>query len=453
VQIGLHTTQNTVTWVLTAYLLSASIFTPIMGRLGDMYGKARFLTYAVAALAVGSLLAALAGSISVMIVARVIQGIGGGVLPLSFGIVRDEFPREKVPGAIGIIAALAGAGAGFGIVLAGPIVEALDYHWLFWIPMIILTIATVATKVIVPESPVRTAGKLSWPGAILLSGWLVALLLGVSEGPTWGWASGKTIALLIASVVLAVAWVFAESGSSHPLIDMRMMRVPAVWTTNVVSLLLGVGMYAVFAFLPEFTQTPRSAGYGFGASITESGLLLLPAAAFMFIFGLLSGRLSKVFGAKALLGAGGVISIATFVILTVAHTQKWEIVLAMAIEGVGFGLAFASMSNLVVAAVPREQTGVASGMNANIRTIGGSIGAAVMGSIVTSHPQPSGLPREAGYTHGFAMLTVVAVAAAAAALLVPSSRRTTAPVADADLLPHAELGLLAAGTLSGDESE
>jgi EmrB/QacA subfamily drug resistance transporter len=453
VQIGLHTTQSTVTWVLTAYLLSASIFTPIMGRLGDMYGKARLLVFAVAALAVGSLLAALAGSISVMIVARVIQGVGGGVLPLSFGIIRDEFPREKVPGAIGIIAALAAAGAGFGIVVAGPIVEALDYHWLFWIPMIILAIATVATKLVVPESPVRTAGKLSWPGAVLLSAWLVALLLGVSEGPTWGWGSGKVLALLVAAVVLAVAWVIAESGSSHPLIDMRMMRIPAVWTTNLVSLLLGVGMYAVFAFLPEFLQTPRSAGYGFGASITVSGLLILPSAVFMFLFGMLSGRLSKLFGAKALLGAGGVISIATFVLLTVAHAQKWEILLAMAIQGVGFGLAFASMSNLVVAAVPREQTGVASGMNANIRTIGGSIGAAVMSSIVTSHPQASGLPRGIGYTHGFAMLTVVSVAAAAAALLVPSTRRATPPPDDHELLPHAELGLLAAGTLSGDEPE
>jgi MFS family permease len=232
-----------------------------------------------------------------------------------------------------------------------------------------------------------------------------------------------------------------------------MMRIPTVWTTNLVSLLLGVGMYATFAFLPEFLQTPRSAGYGFGASITESGLLILPSAAFSFLFGMFSGRLTKLFGAKALLGAGGVISIGTFVLMTVAHAQQWEILLAMAIQGVGIGLAFASMSNLVVAAVPREQTGVASGMNANIRTIGGSIGAAVMSSIVTSHPQATGLPREAGYTHGFAMLTVVSVGAAAAALLVPSRRRSTEPLRDADLLPHAELGLLAAGTLSGDEPE
>ncbi len=124
-----------------------------------------------------------------MIVARVIQGIGGGVLPLSFGIIRDEFPKDKVTGAVGIIAALAAAGAGLGIVLAGPIVDALDYHWLFWIPMIVLG---------APPSPptwsspsrrsarrARSAGRRS----CLLSGWLVALILGISEAPTWGWRS------------------------------------------------------------------------------------------------------------------------------------------------------------------------------------------------------------------------------------------------------------------------
>src|SRR5580704_10078609 len=158
-QAGLHTSQNTVTWVLTAYLLSASIFTPIMGRLGDMWGKERLLVAALVALAAGSLLSALASSVAIMLVGRVIQGIGGGVLPLAFGIIRDEFPREKVAGAVGVIAALAAAGAGFGIVLAGPIVEALNYHWLFWIPAIMLAAATVAAKLIVPESPVRTAGR------------------------------------------------------------------------------------------------------------------------------------------------------------------------------------------------------------------------------------------------------------------------------------------------------
>src|ERR1700760_4917970 len=451
IEAGLHTSQNTVTWVLTAYLLSASIFTPIMGRLGDMWGKERMLVAALIALTVGSVLAALTGSVVAMIVARVIQGIGGGVLPLSFGIIRDEFPVEKVAGAVGVIAALTAAGSGLGIVLAGPIVEALNYHWLFWIPAIMLAGATVAAKLIVPKSLGRTAGRLSWTAALLLSGWLVALLVPVSEAPTWGWGSARVLGLLALAVVLAVVWVVVESRSAHPLIDMRMMRIPVVWTTNLVALLFGVGMYATFAFLPEFLQTPSSAGYGFGLSITLSGLILLPSSVAMFVVGVASGRLT-------ILVAGALISIATFVLLTFAHRQEWEILLAMVIQGVGFGLAFAAMSNLVVQGVPAEQTGVASGMNANIRTIGGSIGAAVMSSIVTSATGIGGLPRESGYTHGFGLLTIATLAAAVSAMLVPSAVRAVSGARravdrKAEDMPHAELGLLAAGTLAGDEPE
>jgi EmrB/QacA subfamily drug resistance transporter len=453
IEAGLHTTQNTVTWVLTAYLLSASIFTPIMGRLGDMWGKERMLVAALVALTLGSVLAALTGSIVVMIVARVIQGIGGGVLPLSFGIIREEFPVEKVAGAVGIIAALAAAGAGLGIVLAGPIVDALNYHWLFWIPAIMLAGATVAAKLIVPKSLVRTAGRLSWPAALLLSGWLVALLVPISEAPTWGWGSARVLGLLALAVVLAVTWVVVESRSAHPLIDMRMMRIPVVWTTNLVALLFGVGMYATFAFLPEFLQTPSSAGYGFGLSITLSGLILLPSSVAMFAVGIASGRLTSRFGAKTVLVTGALISIVPFVLLTFAHRQEWEILLAMVLQGVGFGMAYAAMSNLVVQGVPAEQTGVASGMNANIRTIGGSIGAAVMSSIVTSTTGIGGLPRESGYTHGFGLLTVATIAAAVAAMLVPAVARARSNARPVEEMPHAELGLLAAGTLAGDEPE
>ena len=452
IEAGLHTSQNTVTWVLTAYLLSAAIFTPIMGRLGDMYGKERMLVLTLVALTLGSLLAAIASSITLMIVARVIQGVGGGVVPLAFGLIRDEFPKEKVMGAIGVIAALAAAGAGLGIVLAGPIVNALDYHWLFWIPMIVMAAGTIAAHVVVPESRVRTPGTLSWAGIFLLSAWLVAGILAISEAPTWGWGSTSVIGLLLGTVILAVVWVVVEARSEHPLIDMQMMRIPAVWTTNLVALLLGVGMYAVFAFLPEFLQTPKSAGYGFGVSITVSGLILLPASVFMFAFGMLSGPLSKRFGSKSVLVTGLLVGIVTFALLTFAHAAEWEILVAMVVEGVGFGLAFSSMSAIVVVAVPPEQTGVASGMNANIRTIGGSIGDAVMSSIVTSGVRSGAIPRESGYTHGFALLTVAAIAAAIAALFVPGRLRPPAVVTEATL-PHAELGLVAGGTLVGDESE
>jgi EmrB/QacA subfamily drug resistance transporter len=405
VQAELHTSQDAVTWVLTAYLLSASIFTPIMGRIGDMVGKERIFVVALAALAVGSLLAALASSIGVMIVARVIQGVGGGVLPLAFGILRDEFPKEKVTGAVGAIASLSAVGAGLGIVLAGPIVDALDYHWLFWIPMILTIVAAVAAVLFVPESPVRTPGRISWLPALLLSAWLVALLVALSQAPAWGWASGKVIGLLVAAVVLAGLWVLSELKAASPLIDMAMMRRTAVWTNNLVALLIGVGMYATFAFLPEFVQTPSAAGYGFGASITRAGLMLLPSAVTMFITGMFAGRLAVRLGGKTLVTGGCLIGAAAMAVLAFAHHQQWEIYFSAALMGVGFGLAFSAMSALIVMAVPASQTGVASGMNANIRTIGGSIGSAAMASIVTARLASSGLPLESGYTTGFAVMT------------------------------------------------
>jgi EmrB/QacA subfamily drug resistance transporter len=450
VQHELHTTQSAVTWVLTAYLLSASIMTPILGRVGDMTGKKRVFVATLVALAVGSLLAAVAPSIGVLIVARVIQGFAGGMLPVAFGIIRDEFPAEKVAGAVGVIAALTAVGAGLGIVLAGPIVEALDYHWLFWLPLILTVAAAVSAIFFVPESPERTPGRISWLPALLLSGWLVALLVALSEAPSWGWRSGSVLGLLAAAVLLAGGWALAELRATTPLIDMKMMRRTAVWTNNLVALLIGVGMYATFAFLPEFVQTPAAAGYGFDASITRSGLMLLPSAVTMFIVGLLAGRLARRLGGRVLVIAGCLIGSGAMSMLAFAHHHQWQIYVSSALMGIGFGLAFSAMSALIVAAVPPSQTGVASGMNANIRTIGGSIGAAVMASIVTSRIEPSGLPREAGYTTGFAVMAAGLLLAAAAGLLMPSARRLRTAAGGPE---HAEMAMVAGGTVVGDQSE
>jgi EmrB/QacA subfamily drug resistance transporter len=450
----LHTDQGTVTWVLTAYLLSASVCTPIIGRIGDMIGKKRVLVAVLATLAVGSALAALATSISVMIIARVIQGAGGGLIPLAFGIVRDEFPRDKVPGAVGAIAALLAVGGGLGLVLAGPIVNLLDYHWLFWIPCGAMVVAAAMTFFVVPESLVRTPGRISWLAAVLLSGWLVALLLGVSQAPAWGWSSVSVLGLLVASVLLAVCWVVVELRSQQPLIDMRMMRIPAVWTTNLVALLFGVGMYSIFVFLPEFVQTPASTGYGFGSSITESGLIVLPMSVSMFVFGVLSGRLASRFSAKAVLVLGSALSVAPLLIMAFAHGQIWEIAVATLLLGAGFGLAFSAMSNIIVDSVPSSQTGVASGMNANIRTIGGSIGAAAMASVVTSGASPDGLPKESGYTAGFAMLAGALLLAALAGLLIPPLRGfRDQHQQEQAAMSHPELAIVAGGTVVGDEPE
>ncbi len=419
---ALDTDQATVTWVLTAYLVSASVFTPIIGRVGDKVGKERMLVVALGALAVGSLLAAVASSIGVMVAARVIQGVGGGVLPLTFGIIRDEFPREKVAGAIGTAAALLAVGGGVGLVIAGPVVDALSYHWLFWIPMIMTIAAAVAAAVWVPESPERAPGRINVGTALLLSAWLVALLLAVSQGHVWGWGSARVIGLFVAAAVLLPTWILAEARSREPLVDMQMMRIPTVWTANLVALLFGFGMYSSFAFLPQFLQTPEAAGYGFGASVTESGLLLLPQTVATFVAGLFAGRLARRYGSKAMLVLGAALTAGGTLALTLARSELWMVVAETTVLGFAFGLAFAAMSNLVVDAVPQSQTGVASGMNTNIRTVGGAIGSAVVASVVTAQLQPSGFPVEAGYTHGFLLLTLTGAAAALVAVLVPVVR-------------------------------
>lgn len=456
IQSAFGASQTNVTWVLTAYLLSASIFTPIMGRLGDMTGKKRMFVVALLALALGSLLAALAPTLTLMIIARVIQGIGGGVLPLAFGIIRDEYPAEKVGGAVGLIAALTAIGAGFGIVLAGPIVAALNFRWLFWIPLIMVAVAAVAALFLVPESWEKTPGRINWATALLMSSWLVALLVAVSKAPSWGWVSLPVLGLLVAAVALGIIWVLVERRSSNPLIDMKMMANRSVWTTNLVALLFGVAMYALLGFLPAFLQTPSTSGYGFGASATISGVMLLPQAVLMFLVGLVAGRLAQRFGSKLVLITGSVISFLALLLLAFAHTQEWQIYTATVLTGIGFGLAFASMSSLIVNAVPREQTGVASGMNANIRTIGGSLGAAVMASVVSAHPLSSGHPAESGYTTGFLVLAGAMLLASIAGLLIPRiARHAVGGHEEEPAVPlrHGEMAMVAGGTVVGDESE
>jgi EmrB/QacA subfamily drug resistance transporter len=414
------TDQNTVTWVLTAYLLSASVFTPIMGRLGDAYGKQRLLVISLIALAIGSLVAAIAPTIGVLILARVLQGVGGGVLPLAFGIIRDEFPLAKIGGAVSVVSSLLAVGFGAGIVLAGPLTSGLGFRWLFWLPFIVTAVAAVVAMFVVPESPVRTPGRIAIVPALLLSGWLVALLLGLSQAPKWGWGDPRTVGLLVAAVVLMVAWIRVELTVDVPLIDMKMMRLPGVWTTNLVALLLGVGMYASFGFIPQFNQTPSANGYGFGSSITESGLILLPSAIMTFFTGLVAAPIARRVGPKTVVVFGSALGAAGMFLMAAFHDQTWQVAATNAVTGTGIGLAFACLAGLIVAAVTPEQTGVASGMNANIRTIGGSIGTAVMASIVTANFLPSGFPKEIGYTAGFIVLGGALLVGALAGLLIPS---------------------------------
>lgn len=423
IQDHFGTTQNTTTWVLTAYLLSASICTPLLGRIGDAVGKKRMMVVVLVALSVGSLMAALAPSIGWLLVARVVQGLGGGVLPLSFGIIRDEFDDARRGRALSIIAALAGVGFGVGIVLGGPIVDAFGYAWLFWLPMIATAVAAAGAAFLVPESPVFTPGRVPATPAVLLAGWLVCLLLPVSQGTVWGWTSWPVLGLLAAALVLVVVWVRVELRVDVPLIDMTMMRRRGVWTANLVGAGVGFGMFSAYGFLPQLLQTPEEVGYGFGASVTESGRLIAPAAVASFLVGFVTAQLVARFGARAVIVTGTLLNVVAFTSIAFFHETAPQLFAAMTVQGIGGGLVFSSLANVVIASVPSHQTGVASGMNANIRTVGGSIGSAVMAAIVTSRTGPSGFPLERGYTVGFLVLAVAMLLASLAALRIPDVRQ------------------------------
>jgi EmrB/QacA subfamily drug resistance transporter len=444
-ELGISTTQ--VTWVLTVYLLTASIATPILGRLGDMFGKERVLVIVLLAFAGGSLVAALSHSIGMLVAGRAIQGAGGAIFPLAFGIIRDEFPADKVSSGIGLISATFGIGGGGGLVLSGLIVDHLAYEWIFWLALIVVLGAVVATHLWVPESPVKSPAKIDWVGAGLLSAGLAALLLAISQAETWGWTDGRTLGLFALAAVVLPIWARFEFRHPEPLVDMRMMRERAVATTNITALLVGFGMFGGFILIPQFVQAPEPVG--FAASVTGAGLFLLPSTMVMLFAGPLAGRLGSTLGSKVPLLMGTAVTAVSFAFLSVLHDEPWQIVFATALQGLGIGLAFAAMANLIVEAVPQTQTGVATGMNTIMRTVGGSLGGQIAASIVAAHVT-DGHPAENGFVIAFALSAAGLVLAFLAAAAIPS-RRARRPQARADA--ELEAAAAVAGTGGVDRAK
>jgi EmrB/QacA subfamily drug resistance transporter len=428
IQRDLHTTETGVAWLLTGFLLSASVGTAIIGRLGDMYGKERLLVWTLVVLAAGTVLAAVSNSLEVVIAARVIQGAGGGIFPLAFSIIRDEFPADRVPGSIGLVSSILGIGGGAGLVVGGLIVEHLSWHWLFWLPLIPMLLAAVATWRFVPESPVRSPARVNWGAAALMSLGLSCLLIAIAQTTVWGWGDIRTVALLAFGLAVCVVWVMVELRSREPLIDMAMMRIRGVWTTNLAAFLLGAGMYASFIVYPEFAQLPKATGFGFGASVVVSSLYLLPGALGMSVLGTVAGRVARRFGSKHALITGTAITAVSFAWLAVAHGHPYDMLISSTLLGIGIGLAFAALGNLIVQAVPPTQTGVATGMNTVMRTLGGALGGQLSATFIVDN-MAHGLPTVTGFDDTFVMATFFLVACVLAELLIPARRTAPAPLA------------------------
>jgi EmrB/QacA subfamily drug resistance transporter len=414
-QAEFHADPADATWLLTAFLLTSSVATPLLGRLGDMHGKERWLLISLAIFGVGSLIAAVGDSLAVLITGRAVQGAGGAIFPLAIGIIRDEFPRERVAPAIGTVSAMFGIGGGTGLVLAGLFVDHGSISWIFWLSVVTTALAAVATWLWVPESPVRVRARIDWVGGLLLSLTLTALLLPISEGNTWGWTSGRVLGLFAAAAVLAVVWARWELHVVDPLVNLALMRERPVWTTNVAGFAIGFAMFGSFVLIPQFVQTPSSAGYGFGATVTESGLFLLPSALLMLFAGPFSGRLGGRYGSRVPLALGALSSGLSYAWLAAFHGARIDIYLASVLLGLGVGMALAAMANLVVEAVPPDVTGVASAINAIMRTIGGAVGAQVAAAIVSgSLAEGARYPAESGLASLVAVLVCFAIPSRAA---------------------------------------
>ncbi|MBN9606324.1 MAG: MFS transporter [Actinomycetales bacterium] len=423
----LHADAVGVTWTLTAWLITAAVATPLLGRAGDLVGRRRVMLVALLAVAVGSVAAAFAPTLELLLAARVLQGLGGAAFPLAFGLVRDAVPPQRVAGTIGILAAIMAVGSGLGTVVAGPVSETIGWRWLFVIPVALTALAiTLLLRSGVPA--VRRPGRIDPVPAVLLSGWLVALLLPLSSGAQWGWGSPLVVGLFVLAAVLLVAWVAVEIRSHAPLVDMRMMRIPAVWTSNATALFTGAAMFGVWAFLPRLAETPATTGWGLGATVSAVGIIMLPMLVAIATVGLVLGPLTRVFPLRVLLASGAALTGLASLGIAAFHAEVWQFALAALVLGIGTGLVTSTTPNVIVRAVSGDQIGIATGMNSNIRTIGGALGTTVFTAVVAGTVDAAGLPTEGAYVAAFVVGGALALAGAVTPFLARVPRPVTEPI-------------------------
>ena len=419
-QRELGASPSGIAWMVTAYLLVASIATPIFGRLGDMFGKERFLAVSLALFAVGSVVSALANSLELMVAGRALQGLGGGVFPLSFGIIRDEFPRERVPTGIALLGAIAAIGSGIGLPLGGVLVDGPGYHWIFWVGATMGALATITTHLFVPESPIRTPGRVDLAGAGILAAGLTALLIGISRGADWGWGSPETLGLIVAGLAVLVGFGRFELWTRDPLVNMRTFAQRPVLTTNISTLLIGSAMIGTFVLVPELAQLPTGGDVGLGLSTTEAGLLLAPGSLLSLLVAPLVGRTGERYGSKPPFLAGCVLTATALLGMSVAHDSIGLVILWSSLMFAGVGAAFASIPNLIVVAVDENQTGEATGTNTVVRNVGSAVGAQLAGTVIAGHLLANGLPSDRGFTIAFLIGVGGALVAAVSVLFIPS---------------------------------
>ncbi|WP_422734218.1 MFS transporter [Micromonospora sp. WMMD558] len=425
-----------VTWTLSAHLIAAAIFTPLMGRLGDMFGKRRLLTLALLCFTVGAVVSAAGPDLPSVVAGRIIQGVGGGVFPLGFAILRDELPPRRVAGSIGLLAALSGLGAGLGLVIGGVLTDHAPYRWIFWLGAGAGTLSTVAVRFLLPRSRVAGGGRVDVLGAAVLGLGLAAPLVAIGQGNRWGWGDARTVGLLAVGALTLASWVRIERRTADPLVHIPTLARPTVLLTNVATVFIALGMFGAFVLLPQLAQAPPATGYGLGVTATGAGLLLLPGSLVMLLTGPLAGALSRRYGAKGALILGALVTAAGLFALARDFDSRAALLGYSLIVFAGIGLAQAAMPNLVIEAVPADRTGQATGVNTLVRSVGSSLGAQVAATITAASAVSGGLPAASGYARAFLVAGLASLAAVLVGVLIPGGpgnrhRAAEAPVVDA----------------------
>jgi MFS family permease len=448
IQADLGVSATSVSWVVTANLLAAAVFTPMLGRLGDLHGRRPVMLAVLGIVLAGSVLAAVTSSLPLLLLARVMQATSFGLFPLSIGVLREELPPQRLTGAMALVSGMLAVGAGLGLTVTGLLMQGGgDYHELFWLATGLSVVGLASVWLLPRRSPLAT-GKLDGIGAALLGLGLVLLLLPLEQGNDWGWGSARVLGSLVAAVVVLAIFVLAERRMAQPLVTTRMLTHRPIVIANAAGLFLGFAMFAVFLAVSYLVQTPPSiTGYGFGSTVLAASVVyLLPGTAGGIFTAPLGGRLVGRFGAKATLVVAALLAFAGFGMLAVLHSATWEVIAGAAIVNTAVMFGYAALPALLIENVSPAETGIANSVNSIARSVGMSLGTAFVVTMLTRNLIPGApvpLPHEGQFVAIFVVGAAFAAAAAAlVALALPRNRRsalTTLEVEEEDVFGAAGL--------------
>ncbi|MDQ0746001.1 MFS family permease [Streptomyces africanus] len=393
-----------------ALLITGAVITPVAGKLGDRYGGKRVLVRLMAVVSVGGLTAGLAPNLPVLLLGQVLQGVMVGALPLSFILVRKHLTAGQSQAAIGLVVALFTGGGMVGMLFAGPIAEGLSWRWMFALPTIAIVATTLVVARLMPHDPPIPSGSgIDWPGTVLLSGTLLAFMLGlVTVTRDGGVPSLVVCAIAVVVAALATGWVVVERRAPSPMVDLRMLAKPAMWNACVLTFVITASSGMVLFLLPQLLAVSGD-GYGFGAGTTDIGLFLLPGAIAGAVSDSVGGIAARRFGPRAVVIVGTVVTASTMIALASLHTAEWQLVLAKVLTAFAAGVGTTALLAGTATAIETKDIGIATSLLVVTRVVGVALGAQVAGAILDAGAEPmTGRPTESAFVTGFAVAGLVA---------------------------------------------